>query len=189
MENLENGRVRIRLHATGIALLACALGLLAILPALPAAASRTIDLSFLDGRDAHLVVAYAGFPGCATSCPSALATMGRALGQEAPTDIDLVFINVERHANSALTQQYAQAFHPAIEGVTLTARSSREFMRELGLQTYDSTRAALAHSNHIYVFQNRDGTWRIADVIRRAQTTRSLRERIELSRTDLTLEL
>ena len=34
MENLENGRVRIRLHATGIALLACALGLLAILPAL-----------------------------------------------------------------------------------------------------------------------------------------------------------
>ncbi|MEL7312327.1 MAG: SCO family protein [Pseudomonadota bacterium] len=167
-----------RQHAVGALLLFATLGSLAVLPNLPATASGSIELEFLDGRDAEVVVAYAGFPGCSTSCPTALAAMASAFGQAADSDVDLVFINVERDARETLTQQYARAFDPRIEGITLTRHTSQQFMNQLGLQTYESTRSALAHSNHIYVFRHRDGVWRISDIVRQVTSANQLRERV-----------
>lgn len=163
-----------RHHVVGVTMMLLTAGSLALIPLLPAKSESTIDLPFLSGIDSQVVIAFAGFPGCSTSCPTALRAMATAYEQSLTPDVQLVFINVERHARNDLTTQYARAYHESFSGVTLTQSTASLFARELGLRSFGSTEAALAHSNNIYVLRRERDGWHIAEILRSSLQTQPL---------------
>ncbi len=172
--NAQSATPSWRHHAVGVVMLLLTAGSLALIPLLPAKSETTLDLPFLSGIDADIVIAFAGFPGCSTSCPTALRAMATAYEQSPEPVAQLVFINVERHARNDLTTQYARAYHESFVGVTLTQSTASLFARELGLRSFDSTKAALAHSNNIYVLRRESDGWHIAEVLRSSLQTQPL---------------
>ncbi|MEL6302075.1 MAG: SCO family protein [Pseudomonadota bacterium] len=163
-----------RHHAVGVAMLLLTAGSLALIPLLPAKSETTLDLPFLSDIDADVVIVFAGFPGCNTSCPTALRAMATVYEQSSSPNTQLVFINIERDARDDLTTQYARAYHQSFAGVTLTRSTASLFARELGLRSFDSTRAALAHSNNIFVLRRESDGWHIAEVLRSSLQTQPL---------------
>lgn len=146
---------------------------------LPARSAQAMQLSLVEETDAELLLAYAGFAGCSTSCPVALVNLARTYEQLPPQATKVVFINVERDASVSLARVYARAFHPDFHAKTLDHTEAALFYRELGIRAYDSVRQALAHRNLIYVLRRQADAWSIVDLIDGSEPPPSLLKRIQ----------
>lgn len=145
---------------------------------LPARSEHPVQLALVDETDAELLVAYAGFPGCSTSCPVALVNLARTYEQLPAQATEIVFINVERDASVPLAEVYARAFHPDFQAKTLGRAEAALFYRELGIRSYDSVRQALVHRNLIYVLRRQADAWSVVELIDGSESPSSLLERI-----------
>jgi cytochrome oxidase Cu insertion factor (SCO1/SenC/PrrC family) len=161
-------------HFAGSLLLFGALGVMLLLPFLPARSAATLGLDALDQFEEDIVVAFAGYPGCSTVCPTTLATMARARDQLQQPDIGLAFINIDRYARPAQSVAYAQAFHADFRAITVADTSAQSLMSELGLTTFDDTSSQPAHPGYLFVLTRTASDWRIAELYRRLPNDQTL---------------
>lgn len=77
-----------------------------------------------------VVVLYFGYTSCADVCPTSLGMLSVALKKMSPQELDQVqafFISVDPERDTLLRlQEYANAFHPKIMGITGTANEIAE---------------------------------------------------------------
>ncbi|MEL7297895.1 MAG: SCO family protein, partial [Pseudomonadota bacterium] len=144
--------------------LAAALGVLVALPLLPARSIAAVELNVLDQVSAPTALLFAGFPGCATVCPTTLSVMDRARDL-ASAQTALVFINIQRDAHPGAVRRYVEQFAPDVVTASIDDRSAKPLMRALGIRGFDSQRAASTHRGDIYVLVQREQRWQVADVL------------------------
>ena len=169
-------------HLAGVSLLALAFGSLALLGLLPTRGAPGIELPFLDAASPPVVVAFAGYPGCGTVCPTSLALLGevaRGIDSAQRGRLGLLFVNVERDTPAYVTERYARAFHPEFRGYSVTSESAASVYRELSLASYASREQAAAHPGLVYVFAREGIDWRIERVYRRTPGSQELRRDLE----------
>ena len=179
----EASNESIRQNVLGFCLLLIALLTLGALPFLPARGASGLNLPFLDAADRDVVVAFAGYPGCSTVCPTSLALMAdahRRLEVPQGRKPELLFINVQRDSRHDSTMAYARAFHQDFRGHTVTSRDADVIYRSLALASYaDDDASAGAHSGFIYIFVRDTAGWRIEHVYRSLPGAARLSERLE----------
>lgn len=156
-------------HIAGAGLLLCALATLALVPMLPARGAANIELPFLQDVQQPVVVAFAGYPGCGTICPTSLSLLSGVYRQIESSDsqLGMLFINIQRDSSHETTAAYARDFHPEFLSYTVSSADADSVYRSLALQSFDDAGAAIAHSGLIYVFSKGQEGWRIEHVYRR----------------------
>ncbi len=157
-------------HAAGVSLLLIAVSVLALLTLLPTRGSAGIQLPFLEEFESSTVVAFAGFSGCSSVCPTSLALMSEAyrdLDPRARERVGLLFINILRNDPRGLEDKYAQAFHPDFLTYTVDSQEADTIYDTLSLESFDQPQRASSHTGFIYVFGREQNTWRIERVFRR----------------------
>ncbi len=164
-------------HAGGVLLLAASLLCLSLLPYLPTRAAHSTVLPFLQDREGEVVLAYAGFAGCGDTCPRGLATLAAAYDLHTVSgsaSLDLLFINVQRHAPAESTRAFAQAFHERFQVYTIGNDVAEYVYDELSLRSFDDNGRAAYHSDYVYVFTRHADSWRIERVYRQFPTIERL---------------
>ncbi len=172
----------IQQHVLGSLLLIVALSVLGLVPLLPARGASGLDAPFLNDAQRDIVVAFAGFPGCGTVCPTSLALMANAYrGLELPQNRrpELLFINIQRDFDQDATDIYARAFHPDFGSHAVTSGDANTIYQSLSLTSYADVTSSTAHSGYIYIFVRDSFGWRIEDVYRTTPSERHLRDRLQ----------
>lgn len=156
----ENKRHWIR-HVAGGTLLALAFSLLLAIPLLPSRGASGLELPFLKDESPPIMMAFAGYPGCAETCPVSLNLMAnawQAIGS--PEAVGLQFINIDPHTADSDTRAFAQAFHPSFRSFSVTLDNAEQLRKKLAVRSLNDT--AAGHNGLIFLFR-RDGRseWRI----------------------------
>lgn len=153
-----------------LALIAAAAGVLAAIPHLPTRGHGGLALPFLSDTGPPVVVAFAGFPGCASICPPSLRAIGEAYDMLSEVErgrTATLFINLQIDSSPRRAALYAQAFHPALRAYSVDADTAPVLRQQLALHSYPDAGAAAAHAGRVYLFSRQDGAWRIAHVYAR----------------------
>ncbi|HBR96369.1 MAG TPA: hypothetical protein DD979_03200 [Gammaproteobacteria bacterium] len=160
----------LRRHITGIALLIAGLSSLSAMTLLPNDSQKRYALPFLPGAGAPVQLVFAGYPGCGTVCPTALATLGQvATHFSARNDLtapDITFVNIALGTPHAVTQRYAKSWHESFRAYSLRREEASSVYRELALRTYGQYQDPASHSGNIYLFSRQNNTWQLAHVYR-----------------------
>lgn len=165
-------------HLAGASLAVCAIATLGLLAFLPSQSAASVELPFLDEHMPPLVLAFAGYPGCGTICPTSLAAMSeawRGIDEAGRNRAALLFVNIERDAAEDVSSAYARAFHPDFRAWAVSADSAAGVYRALALRSFESREQAAAHSGFIYLFARDGADWRIERVYRRSPDAAELR--------------
>lgn len=156
----------VRVAGAGLLLLAVlAPGLL---PLLPARSDSSVELGFLAEFEQPAVIAFAGYAGCGTTCPTRLAVMARAGAMVGPEAAGLAFVDVDETADPAASLRYARAFHPEFRSFTVDDVLASALRGELAVPTFADTRDRPGHPGNVFLFERIERGWRIAAVYRRA---------------------
>lgn len=168
-------------HLAGACLLMLAVSSLVFAARLPMRSVDAIELPFLDGIKTHVVVAFAGFPGCGDICPAGMTVLGR-VASELPADnresVSLLFINLQYGTPPQQTANYAEAFSPAILSYNVSFDDTDVLYQGLALRTFDADDSPISHSGNFYVFVRNGEGWRIEHVYRRMPSATDLANRL-----------
>jgi hypothetical protein len=168
--------------AIGLALgTLCLLVLLAV-PRLPKGALAVDGDAILEGRlrDAPLVLAYFGFPGCTDTCPAALAELAAlhriAHDQRLSHVLEFAFVNIDPLADREALDAWLAGFDPAIVGYLPGPEGLALLERRLGLVLRPVAGPGASHADY-FVLLRRDseGDWQVIERSRRPDAARVLR--------------
>lgn len=168
-----------RRHVAGVGLLVLAFATLALLPWLPSRGAQPLDLPALAAVRGEVVLAFAGYDGCGTTCPLALRVMGNAydgLPGGVRSRVALLFVNLRVGSRHALSTAYARAFHPQFQAHAVTRDDAGAFYRALGVSASSEGATLARHAGFVYLFARRGDDWRVMHVFRRAPGVDDLQE-------------
>ncbi len=164
----------------GSALLAVlAVGVLLALPQLPKGHVDIDAEAFLLGRHdaAPLVLAYFGFPGCADTCPAALAALSMLQIKLASLGLDerveFAFVNIDPWADRGALDAWMSGFNPAINAYLPGQEGLALLERRLGLVLRPVAGRGHSHADYFVLLRRSpDGAWTVIDRSRRPDGTR-----------------
>ncbi|MGR5118739.1 SCO family protein [Vibrio astriarenae] len=95
------------------------------------------NTELFDPSDSRIRVIYFGFTRCPDVCPTSLAMLSGALNQLDESELQQIrpiFISLDPDRDdAALAHQYAQYFHPAIEGMSGSLETTKKLAQHYGV--------------------------------------------------------
>lgn len=175
-----------RQHLTGFALVISAITTLALIPLVSADVRAHVPLPYKAAREAgqdhHVMLLFAGFPGCTGVCPT---TMGQLAATKREVDqrygaqfLSVAFVNLHFDATDAASTRYATAFHPDFIGFSTPSALGGELKRALG-QTGSSNIADLQHHRgNVYLYTRHEQEWQMKKVFSHLPSPAQLAEQL-----------
>ncbi|WP_394244987.1 SCO family protein [Vibrio astriarenae] len=101
------------------------------------ASANNANIELFNPNDSRVRIIYFGFTRCPDVCPTSLAMLSGALKQLEPQElaqIRPIFISLDPDRDdAALAHQYAQYFHPAIEGMSGSLEVTQQLAQRYGV--------------------------------------------------------
>ncbi|MCX9598566.1 SCO family protein [Vibrio cholerae] len=124
-------------------------------------------VAIFDQADPRIRIVYFGFTRCPDVCPTSLAMLSAALNQvddKTKAQLRPIFISLDPERDDAkLAAQYAQYFHPMIEGLSGSVATTNQIAQKYGVifrkteLPNSELKYTLDHSSYFYFLQP-DGT-------------------------------
>ena len=166
----DSKEINVRKHLVGVLLLLFALSTLGLMTLLPSSSKADIDLPFLNTTQKSLVLAFAGFPGCSTTCPISLNVLGdvyRNFNSEGNgMKMGITFINIKLDTPHDITDSYAKSYHREFSSYSVNSKEAYGIYKALSLQTFKNAKDSTHHTGYIYMFVKELDRWRIQHVYR-----------------------
>ena len=148
---------------------------IALLPALailitfiPLKSNAVVELPFLQNVSYSRVLAFGGFPDCATACPISLTTLRHTyLDYKQATnkkDLGVIFVNIRRDTPNNLSRSYIKSFHNDFEAYSTKSDDTKALYTSLALETYSAHEEIKSHKGFIYLFKQSENQWQIERV-------------------------
>lgn len=142
------------------------LGLLISL--IPMNSNAVVELPFLDNSPYTKMLAFSGFPDCATACPLSLSTLRETYIDYQETtqkhDLGVTFVNIRRDMPQSLSDSYVENFHKDFKAYSTKTGDTKTFYTSLGLKTFDVNEQINSHQGFIYLFTSSNKQWRIEKI-------------------------
>jgi len=145
--------------ALGIALWLILLTVIMLVPVLPLAAEKPLNVPFLSHESKAKTLIFFGFSKCLEVCPTTLSSLSSTLGKLDESHWPAVyFIDIDENSSTAMANNYAQQFHASFNAL----HPSRSLMKQLNAEFGLNIRKAdgdIDHRGRTYLLERRGSDW------------------------------
>lgn len=131
---------------------------------------RRVPLPFSDwpveSDEKKILLVFAGFPGCADTCPSALSSISAAYRALQDERLSIAFLNILHTASHQPARDYAKRFHPAFHGYSLQAHQREALLDTLGVKGGHTLQDVARHTGNVFLFTKTERQWVLKRIIR-----------------------
>lgn len=123
--------------------------------------SGSESINLFDPKDPRIRVVYFGYTHCPDVCPTSLAILAaslKSLSDDTLTQVRPIFVTLDpKRDNGEAAQEYANYFHPSIEGASTSVENTAILARQYGVlyriaELEDSAMEyAVDHSSYFYL--------------------------------------
>ena len=120
-----------------------------------------LELEFLKGEDAKVVLLYFGYAGCETICTPSLHEISEIYTQIQSKNISVYFINLLDTTPQELPQQFAKHFHQDFHGIYLNTQELQKLQNTINIAFTKSltNEFELNHAGHLYLLEKNKTTY------------------------------
>jgi|GEM_PF-4650774 len=165
---MERGTKKTRI--IGLAYIAMLPLLALLITFVPLKSNAVVELPFLETTPYSRILAFGGFPDCASACPLSLSTLRQTYLEYQKTtakdDLGIIFVNIRRDMPQELSRTYIKSFHKDFEAYSAKSSDTKEFYTSLALKTFDANEEIKSHNGFIYLFEASDNRWQLEQVFK-----------------------
>ena len=135
---------------------------------IPLKSNAVVELPFLENTSYSRVLAFGGFPDCATACPTSLATLQLTYRDYKQAtnrkDLGIIFVNIRRDMPNDVSRSYIKSFHNDFESYSTKSSDTKTLYTSLALETFSADEEIKRHKGFIYLFKQSENQWQIERV-------------------------
>ena len=135
-------------------LIVALLGMIAIIPKLAIVSDRDVSSPLLNISSSKQIIFF-GFSTCSAVCPLTLATLARLDNEILENEVQVIFVEIDRHEENSLADQYAKNFNQHFIGIAPSEKQLNKLSQQFMLNIQKSGESIL-HQGGLYLVSNHD---------------------------------